>query len=526
MTTRFRDPVLARTEAMRHVREHVARIEVVAGTGCRCRAESCAWHPTAAVECAGRPVLVLLPDAVGRLWVIAEVCSACAMRLPRGKVLKESAPPVPRERPTPANCTVCAQHELTAGPATEQVSVDGERTYGPPAAKWKPTAAYADHTEFCLRFLQDARVGRTPEARLIALLALLRMRKDGRVLLISEDLSSSRTGVNHMALQELIDDGWVEGSVEAVRAAVPGAPAAQCTMSRLAEPWLTGEISRKVRRPFNGWVQRLISHGLLDSQPAGVRLAALYITAMSNPQGHGQIGRRILANRCRFTSVEVSVPVLLTLLEIGWFSQLHPRHDPHALSSWRLSPEIRPIIPGAAGKVDTTPAPIALAGRGPDLAKWAHAYYKQHHHAPPLRRLVNAHCEENPHAPWTNAQMVQGIRTERDDGWLIIGTEDWRPVQPGPAYSRLLTESRTPKSTFRPRQQPHPAPPKPPPPPPGTSPHGHGPDLPLRPTRVTVPSGPPEPDGNATLRRLLLIPGARDVLQAHNPPAGAAGAGT
>ncbi|MEU7031498.1 hypothetical protein AB0A60_32980 [Streptomyces sp. NPDC046275] len=526
MTTRFRDPVLARTEAMRHVREHVAGIEVVAGTGCRCRAESCAWHPTVAVECAGRPVLVLLPDAVGRLWVIAEVCSACAVRLPRGKILKESAPPVPRERPSPANCTSCAQHELTARQADERTSVDGERTYGPPGAKWKPAAAYADHTEFCLRFLQDARVGRTPAAALLALLMLLRMRKDGRVLMIAEDLSGSRTGLDDAALQELIDDGWVEGSVDAVLAAVPGSAAAEYTMPRLVEPWLAGGVIRKVRKPFNGWVQRLVSHGLLDGQPAGVRLAALCVTAMSNPQGYGQIGRRILASRCRFTSVEISVPVLLTLREIGWFSQLHPRHDPHALSSWRLAPEIRPIIPGAGGEVNTTPGPIALAGRGAELAKWAHAYYKQHHHAPPLRRLVKAHCEENPHAPWTNAQLLQGIRSERDAEWLIIGPEDWRPVQPGPAYSRLLAEARTPRSTFRPRQLPHPAPPKPPPPLPGASPHGHGPDLPLRPTRVTVPSDRQEPDGNPTLRRLLLIPGARDILQADDPRTGATGAGT
>ncbi|MEU5191615.1 hypothetical protein AB0G83_31395 [Streptomyces klenkii] len=79
-----------------------------------------------------------------------------------------------------------------------------------------------------MAYLAMARAGRTAEARLLALLAALRMRKDGTATLISEGLSQDRAGLPDSALGELVADGWIDTSLAAVRAAVSGAPAAVC----------------------------------------------------------------------------------------------------------------------------------------------------------------------------------------------------------------------------------------------------------------------------------------------------------
>ncbi|MEU5191614.1 hypothetical protein AB0G83_31390 [Streptomyces klenkii] len=114
--------MLARTAALRHVREHVGRIEVTAGTGCRCRTENCVWHAPGPFRaprpacCSKTTALVLIPDLLGRVWVIAEVCTACAGSIPRCKILHDNpAPPVriPVENDLswqewPSDCAACA----------------------------------------------------------------------------------------------------------------------------------------------------------------------------------------------------------------------------------------------------------------------------------------------------------------------------------------------------------------------------------------------------------------------------------
>ncbi|MEV6841756.1 hypothetical protein AB0N17_46540, partial [Streptomyces sp. NPDC051133] len=46
------------------------------------------------------------------------------------------------------------------------------------------------------------------------------MRNDGGVRLVAEDLTDTRSTLTEEALEELIEDGWLETTVAAVRAAV------------------------------------------------------------------------------------------------------------------------------------------------------------------------------------------------------------------------------------------------------------------------------------------------------------------
>ncbi|MFF2374909.1 hypothetical protein ACFVUW_11055 [Streptomyces xiamenensis] len=350
------------------------------------------------------------------------------------------------------------------------------------------------------------------------------MRRDGSVRLITEDLSETRTGLADTVLEGLITRGWLKTSVAAVRAAVPGAPAAVCTMPRLAKNWLTQGIPRNLRKPYNGWVQRLVSHPLLAGQPAGVRLAALYTTAMSSASGQGQTGRRILANRCCFSSSHISLPVLQELHRAQWLSHLQTHRGQYQPISWRLAAEIRPMAPGATPAAPPAPAVISLTGRGAELARWTRDFYQRHGHAPSLRQVIRAHCTENPDAPWSDAQLLQGVQQTLIEGWVTIARDEWLPVRPGPAYRERSQHppSKGPKREKKPAVSPRQAP-KPtrrrsqdaPAGTPGLSPFGRGPDLPLKPTRLTcaVPPEPPQPQESDLLSKLLLIPGARAVLQ-------------
>lgn len=148
------------------------------------------------------------------------------------------------------------------------------RGLGPPALGWAPPAAYTQYTESALAYLAGAGAGRTPEARLLALLAALRMRKDGTAALISEDLSPERSGLPESVLKELITTGWIDTTLPAVHAAVPGEPAARCPLPGLSGTALPAGVGKQIRKRYNGWVQRPVCHDLLTGQPVGIRLAA------------------------------------------------------------------------------------------------------------------------------------------------------------------------------------------------------------------------------------------------------------
>lgn len=541
---RFRDPTLARIAALQHVREHVSRIELAEQSTCCCKAHDCVWHPAApSAACQGRPRLVLVPDVLGRVWVIAEMCAACTRAIPRVKVLQKPVSPAPRV--TPANCQLCregaeatpygdwenagaAQHADLAVPRAERAMAEQERGLGPAPTGWSPPARYTTTVDLILKALADAHAGASTEARLLALVAMLRHRTDNTVRFIAEDFSADRAGLCERALEELIRGAWIHTSVAAVRAATIGAPAAVCPVPALALLWQKTGVGRHYRKPFNGWVQRLFADEMLYGQPAGVRLAALYLTAHSSVSGRGHVNRRTLAVLCRFSAPAVADSVLARLKDVGWLDTLHLNTGWDAPPSYRLAPQVRHYIPGSA-PLTTRPAPasVSLTGRGTDLAAAAQTFYQRHHHAAPLRHVVTAFCPENPDAPWCTGTLRSAAQELVDEGWIEISSDIWASVRPGPAYWQALRPAPIQPSPSRPSTRhalsprlDHPRPPRRPPSEvvPGLSPNGRGPQLPLRGTLPATSRPPGKLHDPSRPPGIYTIPGAREILDAPQRP--------
>ncbi|MEU5637237.1 hypothetical protein ACH47C_29180 [Streptomyces rishiriensis] len=101
MPPRSRDLAALRRFAEAHAAAHARAAAVHHDAACWCRRQRCALHESARVACAGTVVLVLRHDpAVGQVWTLTEVCSACASLLPHARVLSRALPPPDRASET------------------------------------------------------------------------------------------------------------------------------------------------------------------------------------------------------------------------------------------------------------------------------------------------------------------------------------------------------------------------------------------------------------------------------------------
>jgi hypothetical protein len=479
--TRFRDPLLARTKALQHVREHIAAVGPLwEAARCRCRHEECTWHAPKSVTCAGPMTLVLIPDRVGRLWILAETCEACATATPRAKVIRSSRPP--SERPGPAKAA--AHATMPAAPLGEQRSddrtpaaprpSDRERAFNcevceakaapkPPvhednsfaAAQSEPTSwavpgTYGDYALAALQYLHQAEVGHSPEARLLALLIALRVRPGGIVKMVSNDLGPGRMDLPDWALEELIDAEWVDASLDEVQGAVRGAPAAQLRVPDLAaNSRPMGIPTGTARGKLNGWTQRMIDHPLLRGKPAADRLGAFFVTARCNREGRAQIVLRQMATLCRLTSQDLALEVMETLARAQWLAHVTPGPTSGHAVNVTLAHPIRHLAPGSPPPRTTPPAqpgprpnPIKLRGREYEVAAWVDGYVARHRHGPRLHELIAAHCTENPRTPWPQQWMAGAVERLADEGWLHLDGNRWYRTRPGMAYLRQLAREQ------------------------------------------------------------------------------------
>lgn len=100
MPPRSRDVTSLRRFAALHAASHAKAARVRERASCQCWAQSCAAHEGMRVHCGGTAVLVLRHDpAVGRVWHLAEVCTACAKLMTHTRVV---GMPAPITRPAPA----------------------------------------------------------------------------------------------------------------------------------------------------------------------------------------------------------------------------------------------------------------------------------------------------------------------------------------------------------------------------------------------------------------------------------------
>ncbi|NKQ27995.1 hypothetical protein [Streptomyces galbus] len=110
MPARSRDVAALRRFAEAHAAAHARAATVRPDASCGCRQYKCSAHEGARVTCAGSVVLVLRHDpAVGQVWTLTEVCSACAPLMTHTRVVGHATPrarqapeaPVPHEAPQP-----------------------------------------------------------------------------------------------------------------------------------------------------------------------------------------------------------------------------------------------------------------------------------------------------------------------------------------------------------------------------------------------------------------------------------------
>lgn len=94
MPPRSRDIAALRRFAEAHAAAHARAAAVHHDAACWCRRQQCALHEGTRVNCAGGVVLVLRHDpAIGQVWTLSEVCSACAPLMPHGRVASRAVPP-------------------------------------------------------------------------------------------------------------------------------------------------------------------------------------------------------------------------------------------------------------------------------------------------------------------------------------------------------------------------------------------------------------------------------------------------
>ncbi|WP_330347276.1 hypothetical protein [Streptomyces sp. NBC_00582] len=99
MPPRSRDLAALRRFAEAHAAAHARAAAVHHDAACWCRRQRCALHEGTRVNCAGAVVLVMRHDpAVGQVWTLTEVCSACAPLMPHARVLSRAVPPPPAPR--------------------------------------------------------------------------------------------------------------------------------------------------------------------------------------------------------------------------------------------------------------------------------------------------------------------------------------------------------------------------------------------------------------------------------------------
>ncbi|MEU5547724.1 hypothetical protein AB0G85_36160 [Streptomyces sioyaensis] len=377
------------------------------------------------------------------------------------------------------NCEICATE------AHAPTQPEPAKAQDPLQDRPVPTS-FGDLAAETQRYLDCVQASQSPEARLLALLLTLRLRPDGKFFMRSCELSAARMELPPWALKELIVCGWADAPFEQVCAAGPGDRHVECRIPELGDGLSHLGISSSVRSRINTWALKVTCHPSLMDRPAGVRLGAFYVTACSNATGHAAIHPRMMAKLCRYTSRELTLPALEALLKSGWLRQVRPgprAGDPIKVT---LGQHARYFAPGATCLPAPTqpgprPRPIAVRGRGYEIAAWVDSYVARHQHGPRTRELLAAHYEDDPRAPWTGPMMAGAMERLAEDGWLRIDGNRWYRTRPGPTYLRRLVREQAPEQ-------------------------------PPQATQLRPPAPPAADVERQTLRGLWVIPGAEAVL--------------
>ncbi|MFG3371074.1 hypothetical protein ACGF0K_39900 [Streptomyces sp. NPDC048156] len=237
----------ARSAALAHLARH-ARLDAlpVHLRTCQCHESGCRWHPRHR-GCSGPIVLALARDQGGRLWRLADVCTACASATAHAAVV-----------PGPQLTTVPAPHE--------------PKRRKPPARSGAEDPGVRIHVREMLSYLAAALSSPTgPQTRLLALQCALRADNRGRVQLPPGLLRAMHLYGEGVWWRELEQARWLHRP--------PPSSANGAAVQLLDATLLCPRPGRRSRVRAADWALRTGSAPALRNQGPGLQLTAVALAA-------------------------------------------------------------------------------------------------------------------------------------------------------------------------------------------------------------------------------------------------------
>ncbi|PSM39922.1 hypothetical protein C6Y14_28995 [Streptomyces dioscori] len=282
----------ARSELLAHLARH-ARHELLAPhlRTCQCYERGCSWHPRHR-GCSGPIRLVLARDRGGRMWRLADACTACAMATSQAAVVPDtllsSAPPAPLGR--------ARRRGRRFKKPDQQTRVREMLSYLAAALPSDVGAA----------------------ARLIALQCILRINDSAQVSLPTGVLRSLRLGSDSAPWRELEQSRWLHADPP-----LPPRASAVVTAQLLDAGLFIQHPARPDRLRAADWALRAASRAQSGSAPVA-RLVAVCLASHTEPESrYASSERDRLAHECGLTGAAFT----------GALDQLTAARF---LSSWRL----------------------------------------------------------------------------------------------------------------------------------------------------------------------------------------------
>ncbi len=263
-----RTAVSARTAALEHLAGHARRNALPSHLRtCQCHERGCRWHPRHR-GCAGPIRLLLARERGGRLWRLADACTACASATTQAAMVPET---FLRAAVTPPDGTSRRRKRRPNGPG-DQIQVREMLSY--------LAAALPSHTGAA--------------ARLLAVQCALRMDSEGEARLPTGVLRSLRLDRNPLPWSELEQTRWLHRTP-----AAPG-PADRAVVAQILDGALfVQRPARPDRRRAADWALRVARGVCAGADDPTLRLASLCLAAHTDSSaGHGCAEMDRIAREC------------------------------------------------------------------------------------------------------------------------------------------------------------------------------------------------------------------------------------
>lgn len=274
---------------------------------CQCHERGCQWHPRHR-GCSGPIALVLTCERGGRLWRLADACTACAGATAHSAIVPENtlrAPAKPSPPPSPERRRRRARAPEAATRVREMLSYL--------AAALPPETSAA--------------------ARLLAIQGALRTTASGRLWMPAGLLRGMRMHQNPYPWWELEQTGWL------IRLPAASPLAVRCgTSAQLLDAAFLAQAPGRMGRMYAAdKALRLTSCRPLRGLPAPDQLAALALAAHLAPGTmHGIIEADRLGHVCAMTPTGLvdTLDRLVAIRAADWWSYAHGSED----ITWAIGP--------------------------------------------------------------------------------------------------------------------------------------------------------------------------------------------